>query len=107
MLELTLHKAIQHDRSVEGVVKLQDDFGIQGQNGSHLCFVFIPLGSDVTALRMDAPNKALKPYIVKKIIYDIMGALAGLHEHKIIHTGLLLRRAGRYVKSDARLLLRC
>ena len=106
MIELALHKAIQNDRSVEGVAKLQDDFEVEGPNGLHLCFVFIPLGSDVTAVRMDSPNKTLKPYIVKKIIYDITGALAGLHEAKIVHTGAFLRRARGYVQSYATLLTR-
>jgi serine/threonine-protein kinase SRPK3 len=41
----------------------------------------------VFSFRRNAPNKALKPYIVKNIISQVLEALVQLHSLDIIHTG--------------------
>ena len=87
MNELSFHKSLKGDRSVRNVSKLSDDFEVQGPSGAHLCLVFDPLGLDVTSIRKSAPNEALKPHIVQKIICDVLSGLVSLHERKIIHTG--------------------
>lgn len=90
MNELAFHKSIKGDRSVRNVSKLSDDFEVQGPSGPHLCLVFDPLGLDVSSIRKAAPNKALKPHIVQKIICDVLSGLVSLHDRKIIHTGAII-----------------
>ncbi|TEB32686.1 kinase-like protein [Coprinellus micaceus] len=88
MNELAFHKSIKGDHSVRNVSKVTDDFEVQGPSGPHLCLVFYPLGLDVTSIRKAAPNKALKPHIVQKIICDVLSGLVSLHDRKIIHTDI-------------------
>ena len=54
-----------------------------------MCFVMNLLSTDVSSFRRSAPNKALKPYIVKNIICQVLEALMQLHSLDIIHTGTL------------------
>ncbi|KAF8959826.1 kinase-like domain-containing protein [Flammula alnicola] len=90
MHELEFLKAIQaHDDIAQDIFSLPflcDDFEVQGPRGSHLCFVMNLLSTDVSSFRKSAPNKALKPYIVKNIIGQVLEALAQLHSLDIIHT---------------------
>ncbi|KAF5317281.1 hypothetical protein D9611_003801 [Ephemerocybe angulata] len=86
MNELAFLKAIAAIAPDSSLPVLLDDFEIVGPTGPHLCFVVTLMGLDVISFRRSAPNKALRPYIVKKIISDVVESLSVLHESGIIHT---------------------
>jgi serine/threonine-protein kinase SRPK3 len=83
--ELTIEKA----DDINNLPILYDVFEVQGPRGSHLCFLNNLLGSDVAWFRRSAPNKELKPYIVKNIIGQVWEALVQLHSFDIIHAGVI------------------
>lgn len=70
-----------------GLPVLCDHFNISGPHGPHLCFVMYLLGSSISELRKDAPDKALPLHLVKIIIAQLTDSVAQLHELGIIHTG--------------------
>lgn len=87
MHELEILKTIMKQDDINGLPILYDTFEVEGPRGSHLCFLMNLLSSDVSSFRRNAPNKALKPYIVKNIISQVLEALVQLHSLDIIHTG--------------------
>jgi len=88
MQEREFLKAIQQLDDINSLPLLVDEFEVQGIHGSHMCFVMGLLSSDVSSFRRSAPNKALKPYIVKNIIGQVLEAIVQLHSLDIIHTGV-------------------
>jgi serine/threonine-protein kinase SRPK3 len=88
MHELEFLKTIEKQDDINGLPILYDTFQVEGPRGSHLCFLMNLLSSDVSSFRRNAPNKALKPYIVKNIISQVLEALVQLHSLDIIHTGV-------------------
>ena len=88
MHELEVLKTIEKQDDINGLPILYDTFEVEGPRGSHLCFLTNLLSSDVSSFRRNAPNKALKPYIVKNIIGQVLEALVQLHSLDIIHTGV-------------------
>jgi serine/threonine-protein kinase SRPK3 len=87
MHELEILKTIKKQDDINSLPILYDTFEVEGPRGSHLCFLMNLLSSDVSSFRRNAPNKALKPYIVKNIISQVLEALVQLHSLDIIHTG--------------------
>lgn len=87
MHELECLKALQKQDDINDLPILYDNFEVEGLRGFHLCFVMNLLNSDVSSFRRSTPNKALKPYIVKNIIGQVLEALVQLHDLDIIHTG--------------------
>ncbi|KAF8960604.1 kinase-like protein [Flammula alnicola] len=88
MHELEFLKTVQKQDDINKLPILLDDIEIKGPQGSHLCFVMDLLSSDVSSFRRSAPKKALKPYIVKNIISQVLEALVQLHNLDIIHTDI-------------------
>jgi len=88
MHELEALKTIEKQDDINSLPILYDAFEVQGPRGSHLCFLTNLLSSDVSSFRRSAPNKALRPYIVKNIISQVLEALVQLHGLDIIHTGV-------------------
>jgi len=69
---------------------IQSHFYEQSPKGKHLCLVLNVLGPSVESFRRSASNGAYLPlHVVKKIVADIVEALCGLHEKKVIHGGEL------------------
>ncbi|KDR76549.1 hypothetical protein GALMADRAFT_96305, partial [Galerina marginata CBS 339.88] len=79
MRELEFLETIRKQDDIDSLPVLYDDIEIQGPRGSHLCFLMDLLSSDVSSFRRNAPNRALKPYIVKNIIAQVLEALVQLH----------------------------
>lgn len=74
---------------VNSLPQIFGQFEVQGLDGPHLCFALDLLGPEIDSFRQTTPNKALKPYIVKNIIVNVLEALVSLHRLKIVHTGAL------------------
>ena len=88
MHELEVLKTIKKQDDINGLPILYNTFEVQGPRGSHLCFLTNLLSSDASSFRRSAPNKALKPYIVKNIIGQVLETLVQLHSLDIVHTGV-------------------
>ena len=74
-------------RTTPSLPTTHDASEVQGPRGSHLYFLANLLNSDVSSFR-SAPSKALRPYIVKNVISQVLEALVQLHSLDIIHTGV-------------------
>ncbi|CAL1705897.1 unnamed protein product [Somion occarium] len=85
-----LRKIAEHSDDVENLPILEDDFIVHGPRGDHLCFIMIPLCSDVSSFRRSSPTKALPVYFVKNIISLVLEGLDYLHGLDIVHTDVKL-----------------
>ena len=63
-----------------------DRFEIKGPNGVHYVFVYPVLGPRVADLSQKAENDPKIPY--KELCFQVVHALAALHEHGICHGGM-------------------
>ncbi|XP_054163701.1 SRSF protein kinase 3-like isoform X2 [Oppia nitens] len=91
--EIKLLKSVREsdpdDPFGERVVKLLDDFKINGVNGTHVCMVFEVLGYNLLKLIIRSNYEGIPISNVKKIIRQVLEGLDYLHTKcKIIHTDI-------------------
>lgn len=90
--EVALYQSRLRPRS-QYLVALCDFFKIKGPNGEHGCFVFDPMGPDLTSLLKRYPEfqigepweRRFSKQFAKEALLDIVRALDFLHSHGVVH----------------------
>ena len=71
------------------VAQLVDHFEVKGPNGTHVCMIFVLLGSSISKQTTDAQTEHLAATAVKQIATQVLLALDFIHtECQIIHTDI-------------------
>jgi serine/threonine protein kinase len=101
--ELKIHQLLAKvagDRASDRIVQLLDHFKHTGPNGTHLCLVFEPLGTNIHEMKYDLlfmpelqkyGKELMRKYPVpigKMILRQILEALDLLHQNGIAHGNL-------------------
>jgi serine/threonine-protein kinase SRPK3 len=77
-----------HDGSkTHGLPVYCEHFEISGSDGPHICIVMHIIGNSLSALRKQAPSRALPVHLVRSIISQLVNIVAKLHSMRIMHTG--------------------
>lgn len=87
---LDLIKRAQECQGTHGLPVYCEQFEISGPDGPHICLVMHIIGNSLSALRKQAPYKALPVHLVRSIVSQLVNSVAKLHNIGIMHTGTYL-----------------
>lgn len=88
MLELEVMRYLRDTGKFDSLPRLRGDFELEVSSGkSHICLVMDLLGMDIATLRRMSHYKALPHCMVRRILCQVVQAIAQLHCAGIVHTG--------------------